>query len=105
MTINQYRKHIKENPVQCFGMNFKMLEQDIVRIRTEKDTYEIKYTNFIDLNNSLSLSDKIKELEITDILVRKHELSPHTVVLVLDTISKDREDSTSNGIKANMKYI
>lgn len=102
MTLKQYRKYLQSNPVECFGMNFSLISHDIVRIRTEKDSYETRYDKFLDTENNLNLSDKIWDLEITDIIIRKDEPLSHTIVLILDTIPK--EDRLDNDIiQAKMK--
>lgn len=104
MTLKQYRTYLQSNPVECFGMNFSLFSHDIVRIRTDKDSYETKYDKFLDVKNNLHLSDKIWELEITDIIVRKDEPFSHTVVLILDTTNNDKESKIDNEvIQARMK--
>lgn len=102
MTLKQYRTYLQSNPVECFGMNFSLMYHDIVRIRTDKDSYETKYDKFLDTENNLHLSDKIWNLEITDIIVRKDELFSHTVVLILDTTPRENKID-DEVIQARMK--
>ena len=110
MTIQQYREYLKQgNKVECFGMKFKMMENDYVAIRNNinpnvvSENIIINYNHFIDLEVQISAS--IKNLEIKKIRVLKDEYNPHIYVLELDTRDKKKKKEDSKGIGAGMKYV
>lgn len=106
MTINELRHHINKNGAVDFGgMAFKLLEHDIVRIKTDTDIYEVKYTNFADTNYNLHLSDKVLNVELTDLKIKRDEEFPHTIVLSLDIRHKEKKEEIDTGIQTGAKFI
>ena len=105
MTVEEYRKELTKVPVQCFGMEWRLFEDDLVRIIAQNDIHEIKFKNFIDLSNSLGLSDNFKNEEITDIKITKDEHLSHTMILFIDIRPKEHKNKIEGGISARMKYM
>lgn len=110
MTIQQYREYLKQgNKVECYGMKFKMMENDYIVIRNNinpnvvSENILINYNHFIDLE--VQLSSSIKNLEIKKIRVLKDEYNPHVYVLELDTRDKKKKKEDNRGIGAGMKYV
>lgn len=103
MTIQEYRQFLNDgNKVECYGMSFRALDSDVVRILTEDCAYDIKLPSFKSLDTNLYLSDEMLSKEITKILVKKHETDKHCVVFQLDTReTKIKEEY--NTIQAKMK--
>ena len=73
MTIQQYREYLKQgNKVECYGMKFKMMENDYIVIRNNinpnvvSENILINYNHFIDLE--VQLSSSIKRVKIYKIL-------------------------------------
>lgn len=105
MTINEYRKHLGLNAINIYGIEWNFIEDDLVRIIASNDIYEIKFKNFINLGNSLGLSDKFKEQEITDLKIVKDERLPHVMVLLIDVRPKESKEKAEGGITARMKFM
>ena len=110
MTIQQYREYLKEHKiVECYGLNVKLFPNDLVIIKNNINPNIVstniveKYSNFIDLN--VNLVSAIKNLEITDINLRKDNDNSHTWILELNTIKHINNKEDDGRIGAGMKYV
>lgn len=107
MTIKNLREYIaKEGKVPMYGMMFKLLDEDLVRIFILNNVFETTYKKFIDLKNNLALSDSIFDKDITSMRIVKDDKLQHTMVLNIDTrIQEIKPKKPESGIKAGMKYL
>ena len=107
MTIKNLREYIaKEGKVPMYGMMFKLLDEDLVRIFISNNVFETTYKKFIDLSNNLGFSDNIWNKDITKMRIIKDEKLQHIMVLNIDTrIEEIKPKKPESGIKAGMKYL
>jgi hypothetical protein len=107
MTIKNLREYIaKEGKIPMYGMMFKLLDEDLVRIFILNNVFETTYKKFIDLKNNLALSDSIFDKDITSMRIVKDDKLQHTMVLNIDTrIQEIKPKKPEGGAKAGMKYI
>lgn len=110
MTIQQCREYLKEcKTVECYGLNVKLLPDDLVVIKNDINPNVVstnivqKYSIFIDLN--VNLVSAIKNLEITDINLKKDDNNPHIWILELDTVKHINNKEDNGRIGAGMKYV
>lgn len=109
MTFQEYREYIKKNKatgIKCFGIDFNLLDTDIVILRTNEGDFELTMEQFKDVENDFKISDDIWYSEIQNITIKKNERQPHCMSLILDetTKNKPRKIETLESINARMKF-
>lgn len=104
MTLKNLRSEITDRgEIPMYGMKFKLLDDDLVRILISNNKFEIKYNKFVS-KKDLGFADNIMNTELSKLTIEKDEKLPHKMILVIDLRPRKKINKIDNsGISAKMQ--
>ena len=103
MTLQNLKDEITEKgEIPMYGMKFRLLDDDLVRIFISNNKFEMRYDKFVSTSD-LGFSTNIMKTELTKLTIEKDEKLPHKMILVIDLRPKKKKKVVDTGINARMK--
>lgn len=103
MTLQNLKDEItKKGEIPMYGMKFRLLDDDLVRIFISNNKFEMRYDKFVSTSD-LGFSTNIMKTELTKLTIEKDEKLPHKMILVIDLRPKKKKKVVDTGINARMK--